>query len=121
VGEIVMGFTTKWLLARTLRRGAASQSVWPRARIDGVWKQFDQGTQRATLRLHRLASPLDGLEDVGAPIVIFWGERDPWLSVAAAERLPHVALTRIRDAGHWPWLDDPAVLDRAASALAALT
>ena len=65
VGELVMGSVNRWLLARTLRSGAVSPEAWPDARIAAVWEQFDQGTQRAMLRLHRSIDPA-GLAAAGA-------------------------------------------------------
>ena len=57
VGELVMGATTKGLLARTLRRGSAfAPGPGLTERLSAVWDQFDQGTQRAILRLVRSAT-----------------------------------------------------------------
>ena len=54
---------------------------------------------------------------------MLWGEADPWLPVsfadAYAQRLPHAELERVPAAGHWPWLDQPEVLERVARFLAA--
>ena len=47
-----MGATTRWLLARSLRRARQPRRLAAGA-IDAVWEQFDQGTQRAILRLYR--------------------------------------------------------------------
>ena len=62
-----MGSTDAWLLARTLRQGSVRDDAWPEARIETVWDQFDQGTQRAILRLvpRRRRARLD---DAGAPL-----------------------------------------------------
>jgi pimeloyl-ACP methyl ester carboxylesterase len=80
IGELVMGSITKGILARMLRAGSTSpKEVWSSERVNAVWDQLDQGTQRAILRLLRSAD-------------------DATLSEAGA--------------GHWPWLDDPAVRDR---------
>jgi pimeloyl-ACP methyl ester carboxylesterase len=89
-----------------------------------VWEQFDQGTQRATLRLHR---SIDGTRAEGpadpasARALLIWGEEDPWFPVALAdpyrELLPSAQLERIAEAGHWPWLDQPHVIDRVAAFL----
>ncbi len=124
VGELAMGATNKWLLARSLRAGAVSPQAWPRARIDAIWQQFDQGTQRAILRLYRaedeqrLAAAGARIGELAAPALVIWGERDPWLNPelgeAYASALPHAALERVPDAGHWPWLDQPAVIERVA-------
>jgi pimeloyl-ACP methyl ester carboxylesterase len=141
VGELAMGATSKWVLARALRRGAVRPDAWSRARIDAIWGQFDQGTQRAILRLVRSAQDEviggggpagdgggrsaghDGGEDAkaAAPIAVIWGEADPWyppaLGDAYAARLPGASIERIPGAGHWPWLDRPEVVERVAALL----
>jgi pimeloyl-ACP methyl ester carboxylesterase len=120
LGELVMGFTVKPLFARSLRAGGS----WSDARIDALWEQFDQGTQRAILRLARdagrprLAALGAHLDRLDRPALILWGERDPWLPVDLADRFaarfPSATLERVAGAGHWPWLDDPTVVDRVS-------
>ena len=127
IGELVMGAITKWLLARTLRDGGTRPDAWKSERIDTIWEQFDQGTQRAILRLTRsatmdeLATAGSGLATLGAPALVLWGEQDPWLDpgigATYAEVLPDATLERIPDAGHWPWMDRPAVIDRVVAFL----
>jgi pimeloyl-ACP methyl ester carboxylesterase len=120
VGELVMGSITRRMLARALRRGSVDQHAWPEQRLAALWEQFDQGTQRAILRLHR-STPESALEDtlggLAMPALILWGDRDPWfdpgLADAYAARLPNATLERI-DAGHWPWLDRPELIERVA-------
>jgi pimeloyl-ACP methyl ester carboxylesterase len=127
LGELAMGSTTKAMLSRGLRRGSVRADAWSADRLAAVWEQFDQGTQRAILRLYRSADEsrlaADG-SDLGAlamPALVLWGERDPWLpselAAGYAERLPNATLERIPDAGHWPWLDQPNVIDRIAAFL----
>ena len=128
LGELLMGATTRSLLARHLRRGCVRASAWPDDAIDAVWGQFDHGTQRAILRLlrdgdeRRLAAAGAGLARLAMPALVIWGERDPWLAPeladAYAARLSDAQVQRIADAGHWPWLDEPAVLDRIAAFVA---
>jgi pimeloyl-ACP methyl ester carboxylesterase len=55
IGEGVMGATTRRVLIRALRRGCVRADAWSPARLAAVWNQFDQGTQRAILRLVRSA------------------------------------------------------------------
>jgi pimeloyl-ACP methyl ester carboxylesterase len=121
LGELLMGSTNRWLLARILRRGCVRADAWPPARIAATWEQFDQGTQRAILRLHRsvderrlAAAGLD-LGGLDRPSLVVWGERDPWLGAELADaycaRLPRASLQRIPEAGHWPWLDQPTVIE----------
>jgi pimeloyl-ACP methyl ester carboxylesterase len=122
-----MGFTTKTMLTRRLRSGAVGTEAWSKPRLASVWEQFDQGTQRALLRLHRrvdegrlgeLGSDLGALEQ---PALIVWGERDPWFPIdfarAYAARLPNAEVRRIADAGHWPWLDQPGTIEIVAEFL----
>jgi pimeloyl-ACP methyl ester carboxylesterase len=124
IGELVMGATTKWLLRRTLRHGSPG---WPEGRIAAIWEQFDQGTQRAILRLHRhtdadwLEAARARLSTVDAPALVLWGERDPWLPVELADPvarlLPDAAVELVGGAGHWPWLDHPELIERVAGFL----
>jgi pimeloyl-ACP methyl ester carboxylesterase len=121
LGELIMGSVNRRLLARALRFGTVSPEAWPNQRIKAVWEQFDQGTQRAILRLHR-SLDVDGLEQAGAglerlsqPSLVIWGESDPWLAPDLADaygaRLPNSTVIRVPDAGHWPWLDQPSVTE----------
>jgi pimeloyl-ACP methyl ester carboxylesterase len=124
LGELVMGSTSRSLLTRNLRKGVVREDAWPSQRLDGIWQQFDQGTQRAILRLfrstdaHQLAAAGRDLDRLEIPVLILWGAQDPWLPVELgeryAERLPKATLERIGDAGHWPWLDQPTVVERVA-------
>jgi pimeloyl-ACP methyl ester carboxylesterase len=124
VGELVMGSVNRWLLARVLRHGSAKPEAWPDARVNAVWDQFDQGTQRAILRLHRsvdepaLAAAGAGLEALTQPALVVWGQQDPWLAPAFADaygrRLPHSTVEHVPGAGHWPWLDEPSLAQRVA-------
>jgi pimeloyl-ACP methyl ester carboxylesterase len=125
VGELVMGSVNRWLLARLLRGASATPAAWSDARVDAVWEQFDQGTQRAILRLHRsvdapaLAALGSGLADLTQPALVLWGEQDPWLASTFADaygqRLAHAEVHRVAQGGHWPWLDEPAVAERVAA------
>lgn len=128
IGELLMGSVNRWLLARTLRAGSARPEAWPDQRVQEVWEQFDQGTQRAILRLHRsideagLAQVGAGLDGLEAPSLVLWGGLDPWLDPAFADayaaHLRHASIERLPAAGHWPWLDRPEVVERVVSFLA---
>lgn len=115
VGELVMGSTNRWLLARTLRGACANPDAFSPRRVQAVWEQFDQGTQRAILRLHRatsereLADAGSGLGSLRMPALVVWGEHDRWMpfafAAAYAERLRQATVYEVADAGHWPWLE----------------
>jgi pimeloyl-ACP methyl ester carboxylesterase len=121
LGELVMGAVNRRLLARTLRGASASAGAWPDTRIAAVWEQFDQGTQRAILRMHRscdeqqLAAAGAGLGELEMDVLIVWGERDPWFPAQFADeyarRFGHSTVLRLADAGHWPWLDRPDAVE----------
>jgi pimeloyl-ACP methyl ester carboxylesterase len=118
-GELAMGATNRF----ALRRGSGMSDAWAR----GVMEHFDHGTQRAILRLYRASPPAAlaaagaDLGRVGAPALILWGERDPYLPPGFGEglaaRLPAGNCEIVSAAGHWPWADDPAVVDRVNSFL----
>ena len=119
VGELMMGATNRPILRRALRRASATPDAWPDERVEAIWDQFDQGTQRAILRLHRDTDPhwvstrAAELAGLPVPIALMWGERDPLvgerLAGAYAATLPQARVQPIADAGHWPWLDRPEV------------
>ena len=125
VGELIMGSIGRRLLGRSLRSGTVTAEAWSEERLDAVWAQFDQGTQRAMLRLYRSIDP-EGLAAAGAgldaleiPSLIVWGEEDPWMAPSFADTYRHhlrrAELIRVSGAGHWPWLDQPAVIERVAA------
>jgi pimeloyl-ACP methyl ester carboxylesterase len=121
IGELVMGSTSRRLLAKQLRRATSRRDAWTADRLRTVWDQFDQGTQRALLRLHRAADESRllelgaGLALVTAPVQIVWGAADPWFSPAFADayaaRLENAEVEHVAGAGHWPWLDQPRVVE----------
>jgi pimeloyl-ACP methyl ester carboxylesterase len=129
LGELAMGATTKWLLMRALKNASTSpDQAWPTQRINAVWEQFDQGTQRAILRLHRstdqtaLTELQDTLTRLDQPALILSSEQDPWFAAgsatAYADGLPNATLERLPHSGHWPWLERSEALERLAQAVA---
>jgi pimeloyl-ACP methyl ester carboxylesterase len=121
IGEGLMGSTTRGLLARTIRHGSVNPAAWTDDRIATVWEQFDQGTQRAILRLVRSTNDEPPRPAPTPQTLIIWGDRDPWyppaLADAYAARLPGASIERLPDAGHWPWLDRSGLVERVATFL----
>ena len=122
LGELAMGATTRPVLRLLSRESNATPGPLPDAWLDSVLGHFDQGTQRAILRLYR-SSPSEVLAATGAhldrltmPALVVWGMQDPYLPArfgrAYAEALPRAELLEIDGAGHWPWLDQPQLIER---------
>jgi pimeloyl-ACP methyl ester carboxylesterase len=117
LGELTMGFATRFGFRRSL----------PREIADRAYDDFDQGTQRAILRLYRSAPPEvlaahgEGLGELRCPALVAWPLRDPYIGVEFGSRYAEalggeVELEEV-DAGHWPWLDRPDLIDRVAAFL----
>jgi pimeloyl-ACP methyl ester carboxylesterase len=122
LGELAMGFTTRATLRRALRPAFAGPV--PEPFVEAICRHFDQGTQRAILRLYRnspeplLAERGRELSHIAAPALVGCGALDPYIPArfadAYAASLPHAQVWHVGDAGHWPWLDRPDVIDRVA-------
>ncbi|HXN38981.1 MAG TPA: alpha/beta hydrolase [Solirubrobacteraceae bacterium] len=129
LGELAMGTTNRFTLGRLSRETNATPGPMPQAWLDSVLAHFDQGTQRAILRLYR-SSPPEVLAAAGGqlgrldvPALVVWGMKDPYIPARFAreyvDALPQAQLLELEDAGHYPWLDRPEVLARVADFLAA--
>jgi pimeloyl-ACP methyl ester carboxylesterase len=108
-------------MERTLRQAKGDRGPMPPEFVDMVWKHWDKGTANAVLSLYRQADP-DRLAAAGkdlpkliCPSLILWGARDPYLPPSFAESyartLPSSTLQVVPAAGHWPWIDDPKLID----------
>jgi pimeloyl-ACP methyl ester carboxylesterase len=122
LGELAMGSTNRFVMRLGSREGNATPGPMPDAWIDSVMDHFDQGTQRAILRLYRssppevLAAAGEGLGRLRMPALVVWGMKDPYVpgrfARSYAQALPDAQLLELPDAGHWPWLDRPEALER---------
>jgi pimeloyl-ACP methyl ester carboxylesterase len=129
LGELAMGSINRRTLRLSSKESNATPGPMPEAWLDSVLDHFDQGTQRAILRLYR-SSPPDVLAAAGAhlgdlqmPALVVWGMQDPYLPArfgqAYADALGGAELLELQDAGHWPWLDRPDVIDRVVEFVSA--
>ncbi len=128
LGELVMGVTTRSLLRRSTREATASGEPLPESYLDTVLDHFDQGTQRAILRLYR-SSPSSVLAAAGAhlrsltmPSLVVWGEKDPYIPTRFAHEYAQTLgaeLLLLPDAGHWWWYERPDAIERVADFLTA--
>jgi pimeloyl-ACP methyl ester carboxylesterase len=127
LGEIVNATTTRASMALTMRQARGDRSPMPPEFVDMVWRHWDRGTSRAVLALYRHADP-DRLaaagKDLGkltCPSLVLWGDRDPYIPIRFASdfaaALPDSQLETLEGAGHWPWIDDPTVVDQVVGFL----
>ena len=128
LGELAMGATTRWNLRLLTREATTRPGPMPEDFLAYVWEAFDQGTQRAILRLYRsapsevLAEAGRRLGDVRCPALVLWGEEDPYIDTAFADAYARalggaVRLELVAGASHWPWIDRPEVVDTVADFL----
>ncbi len=131
LGELAMGSLGRRTLRLASKESNVSPGPLPEAWLDTVLDHFDQGTQRAILRLYR-GSPPDVLAAAGAqlgalrmPALVVWGARDPYVPVRFAREYAAAIggparpaeLLELPDAGHVPWLDRPDMVDRVVDFL----
>lgn len=119
VGELTMGFTTRFGFRRSL----------PVEIADRAYADFDHGTQRAILRLYRSAPPEvlarhgERLGELRCPALLPWPTRNPYIGpefgARYADALGGDVALELVEAGHWPWLDRPELVDRVAAFLEA--
>jgi pimeloyl-ACP methyl ester carboxylesterase len=122
VGELLNATTTRASLALLLRQARGNRQPMPPKFVDMIWDHWDAGTRAATLALYRHADPDrlalagSGLNRLGCPALVLWGDRDAYLPTrfagAYADVLPAAELAILAGVGHWPWIDQPGVVDR---------
>jgi pimeloyl-ACP methyl ester carboxylesterase len=78
-----------------------------------------RGTRRAVLKLYRASGDAavtarrmaEALRRVPRPVLVVWGNHDPYLPVSIAERqrevFPDAQVVILEGSGHWPFADDP--------------
>lgn len=121
VGEFVIGLASAKPVMTAALRGAG-----PELR-DEILAHFDQGTQRAILRLYRTSPPEKlaaagaDLGSITAPALVLWGAEDPFIETRFASgyaaALGDAELELVEGAGHWPWRDDPSLVERVCAFL----
>ena len=126
-GEVVVGLATRSMLRFASRRASAGRGPMPKPFVASAAEGFDQGTQRAVLRILRSATPESlaaagrGLSRITAPALVLWGADDPYIparfGAGYAATLGDATLETVPDAGHWPWIDRPQLSERIVAYL----
>jgi pimeloyl-ACP methyl ester carboxylesterase len=128
LGEASRLLARRRLVDLGLRESRGDWSRHDPAFVEDVVEQLrDRDRAVAILRLYRsgdpdrLAAAGERLGAIEAPALVVWGGRDPYLparfGAAYAERLPRAELLTAPDAGHWPWLEQPELVDRVVAFL----
>ncbi len=127
LGEFSMGMTNRFALRQLTRESNVTPGPLPEEWIQSTIAHFDQGTQRAILRLYRSSPPArlaaagSRLGELRVPALVAWGTRDPYIPARFARdyasALPDAELLEYPDAGHWGWLDRPDMIERVAAFL----
>jgi pimeloyl-ACP methyl ester carboxylesterase len=115
LGELIMGFTTRRAFRRTLPEEIADRS----------YDEFDHGTQRAVLRLYRASPPEvlaragERLGELRCPALVEWPAADPYIGAEFGQKLADAlggpTELNLLDAGHYPWLERPEMIERVAA------
>ena len=128
LGEFSMGMTFRFTLRQLTRESNATPGPLPEQWIDSTMAHFDQGTQRAILRLYRSSPPGEARRGGRSPRragragARRCGARATPTSPRASgpttlPRCRRRELAEYPDAGHWGWLDRPDMIDRVAAFL----
>jgi pimeloyl-ACP methyl ester carboxylesterase len=122
LGELSSRLWSRRVLDLGLRESRGDFSRHSPEFVDMIWEHLDRRTLAAVLRLYRSA-PTDELAAAGehlgaieAPALVVWGLKDRYLPARFgrlyAEALPNAELLEVPAAGHWPWIDEPELIDR---------
>jgi pimeloyl-ACP methyl ester carboxylesterase len=102
----------------------AGMALATRRNLDSTWGLWESVlTPWGFLRPHVVIG--DGWRELAVPVTFGWGEKDVFDTPEHGEELARLVpaggrLLRVPDAGHLPWLDDPArVAEHVLSAVAA--
>ncbi len=120
IGPLVNATVSKPAL-RLLSRQASGDGRFPDWFVDRIYDGWRGAKSAAVLELYRSADPPAlaaagcGLGRIECPSLVVWGEHDPYIpprfAAVYADRLANADLLRLPDAGHWPWVDRPDLLD----------
>ena len=136
LGELVMGSMTRPLLRFTSRRPtsrpAAARRVAATACSTTSTRAPSGRSCGCTAARPATCSPPPAPDSTSLrmPALVVWGAHDPYIparfgrdyaAALGSAALGDVELLELADAGHWPWLDRPDVIDRVVDFLRGLS
>jgi pimeloyl-ACP methyl ester carboxylesterase len=121
VGELLNATMSRFGTLQLLRQATTTKAVRPEL-VDRIHEHLDGGTKRAILELYRDADPekfvpiAAKLKELTGPALIVWGDADPYIGSEFAGRIAaalggEARVEHVQNAGHWPWLDRPEVIE----------
>lgn len=122
LGELFTATTTRAAMRAVLKRSDPGLS---REAVDRI-HNANRASRRAVFRLYRASKQrvidrrtpqlAERLRPLDLPAQVVWGARDAYIPVRYAslqqEVFPRAEVTELPDSGHWPFLDDPAAVER---------
>jgi pimeloyl-ACP methyl ester carboxylesterase len=121
VGELLNATMSRFGTLQLLRQATTTKAVRPEL-VDRIHQHLDGGTKRAILELYRDADPekfvpiAAKLKELTGPALVVWGDADPYIGSEFADRIAaalggEARVEHVQNAGHWPWLDRPEVIE----------
>jgi pimeloyl-ACP methyl ester carboxylesterase len=115
LGELSFALTTRWGLAREMRRGS---NRLPVSHVRAVFDAMTPAMHRMVLRLYRAIDPecfaawQEGLRALlgRVPSIVLWGDRDPYIDSRFAERFGAGRVVHFEHAGHWLPVEEAAAV-----------
>jgi pimeloyl-ACP methyl ester carboxylesterase len=123
LGELAMAIANRPLFVREMRRGSPRI---PRDYAVEAYRDFGRSTRRHVLRWYRAMDPEvhSGWDErllaatAELPKQVLWGDLDPFLPATTADRFGG-EVRHLADCGHWPMMEEPALVAGAIAELAA--
>ena len=124
LGELSMAIANRPLFIRELKRGSPRMTTEYASR---AYDEFGRDAKRMVLRWYRAMDPEvhagwdQKLLAVTAqmPKQVLWGDRDPFIPPATADRYGADSVQHFPDYGHWVMIEDPEVSAASIATLVA--
>jgi pimeloyl-ACP methyl ester carboxylesterase len=122
LGEMAMAIANRPLFIREMKRGSPHM---PKEYASAAYDEFGKSTKKQVLRWYRAMDPEvhEGWPErliaatASTPKQVLWGDADPFLPKATADRYGAAEVQHFADYGHWMMVENP---DIAATSIANL-
>jgi pimeloyl-ACP methyl ester carboxylesterase len=112
LGELSFALNSRLGMRLEMRRGSKRL---PAGYADRAYANMTRPMTRMVLQLYRATDPTafapwqDGLRALAerTPLIVLWGDRDPYIGPAFADRFGAREVHHFADAGHWLQLEEP--------------